>query len=204
MEKHPFNKGKAVTILVALLSLLVVSGCKSGDAQAKAQKPETVLIALDTSESAREFHKGFFASITDRLLTLPTETHVEVYRFDSSPAEVYSGPPANTREEAALLIKRVLEYQSGTEGTNLARLCTLLDSRLASLDQSAEIEIYTDCGIELMSNEDRELVKEVTTKWAENQKVKTVRIIGLRDGFREDIRELVALNEDKLSLENTH
>jgi hypothetical protein len=186
---------KFVILAVGLIGLAV--GC---DTVASVPKAGSVFIALDTSESAGIMQGKFGTQISDELMALPLGVHTMVFRFDSSPAEVYAGKPCASRDEAANLIKTTMKHRSQTRGTNMAKLVTLFAKRLEEVPSPVEVRIYTDCGVELMSKADKERVRKTTAAWATDPRISGVKIIGLRSGYREEVRDLVQLGPDKLEL----
>lgn len=194
MAKPAFPK----VALAATALLLAAAACAPS-----AEDPgvKTHLVAVDTSESAGIMHDAFGGRVRDELAGLPLEVELRLFRFDSSPAEVASGPPPDRDSEAAKLLKQVMAHRSATKGTNMAKLVALLDRHLAEVATPAKITIYTDCGVELVTPQERKAVQETTRQWSTDPRVASVRIVGLRDGYREEIRDLFQLSPDKFQLE---
>jgi hypothetical protein len=180
-----------------LIISLVIGGCVG-----QAAKGGTKIVAIDTSDSAAGQKGTFYQATMDGLMALPLEDYTVVYRFDAKPAEIHSGPPPASTEEAAKLLKRAVEHRTDQKGTNLAKLILLMDRRLDELTTPIEIQIYTDCGIELMTEAERQSVKRITSRWHEDNRITKVSFLGLRDGYREDIRSMVAVGSDKLEIDN--
>lgn len=200
MEKH--LSSKLTLWLGAILVGATLWGCTDtlADAKTTAKTPQAVYIAVDTSESARPMHKQFFNQISEELSSLPMSAHVEVFRFDSRPAEVYSGQPTDTKEEATMMLKRVLEHHTETEGTNLAKLLNEIDNRIKNNGDNRAVEVYTDCGIEKMTAAEKDQVRTLTKRWSDDPSFVKLSLIGVRDGFREELRKMLDLDESKLEI----
>ena len=177
--------------------LVLAGGCDTIEA---VPKSGSVFIALDTSESAGIMKGKFGTQISDELMALPTDVRTMVFRFDSSPAEVYAGKPSASRDEAANLIKSTMLHRSQTKGTNMARLFALFQKRLDDVPKPVEFRIYTDCGVELMTKAEKDYVRKTTLAWESDPRISGVKVIGLRSGYREEVRDLIQMGQDKLSL----
>lgn len=179
------------SVILAGLALL---GCGGGDAAPKG----SVVVAIDTSDSAIGKKGAFYKATLDGLMSLPMEDETVVYRFDAKPAEIHSGPPPESNEEAAKILKRAVEYRTEQKGTNLAKLILLIDQRIDQLKAPIEVRIYTDCGIELMTIAEKQSVERITTRWSKDERLHRLDFIGVRDGFREPLRNMVKLPPEKL------
>jgi hypothetical protein len=164
-------------------------------------KTKTYLVAVDTSESAAVTQSEFGGKIRDSLAALPMSSELRMFRFDSSPAEVYSGPPPERENQAAMLLKSVFQHKSQTPGTNMSKLVRLFDKHLNEVTSPVEVWICTDAGTELTTPAERAEIRSTTSRWAHDVRVAKVRVIGLRDGQRETIRDFFQLPPEKLTLE---
>jgi hypothetical protein len=193
---------------LSLLAFLVVAGaCSPGGSVVAEADPDTAqgavrtyLVAVDTSDSAKVTQTEFGRQIRDELTAFPLSCELRLFRFDSAPAEVSSGPPPERDNEAALLLKEVFKHRSKTPGTNMAKLVRLLDSHLDGVRSPVEIRIYTDAGTELMTEAERDDVRKKTAQWGQDDRVARVEVTGLRDGQRETIRDIFRLPPEKLKL----
>ncbi|MBS1715550.1 MAG: hypothetical protein JST30_14575 [Armatimonadetes bacterium] len=180
---------------LALASLL--SGCGTSHAETgqksdgAAVRPSTVVIALDTSTSAKAIHEELYNRIVRQMEDMPPKSHLVVFRFDSSPAEIYDGPAINDGAEAGRRLKPELQWRSKTTGTNLAKLFDRIDKRLLAGSSDIEIHVYTDCGTEEMSEKDDGAVHKITDRWKADGDVH-VAFHGVKTGHREALRDLVA------------
>lgn len=183
-----------------LFSSLIVAVVLAGCAPEQGTGSDTVVIALDTSDSAVGQHRGFFAAATDDLMSFPAHATLIVYRFDAAPAEAHTGDMPESMEEAAALVKRVVSHRTNTKGTNLRKLLDQIDQRLPELEPSTTIRIYTDCGTELMTDADRKQVESITARWDGDTRLAKLEFIGVRDGHREELREMIKLGPKKFSI----
>jgi hypothetical protein len=183
---------KYIPLALAFLAI----GCAAGP-----RESGTMFVAIDTSDSAAGQKGAFYNATLDGLMALPMNSSTVVYRFDAKPAEIHSGPPPESTEEAAKLLKRAVQYRTDTPGTNLAKLVQLIDGRLPEAPAPIDLRLFTDCGIELMTEAEKEKVKRTTIKWSHDSRVRSVTFYGVRDGYREELRRMVRLGPDKFAFE---
>lgn len=153
-----------------------------------------MILAIDTSASAKNYHEHMFNRAIGTIAQLPMETRLIIYRFDASPAEVHDGKPMVDEAEAGMKLKDELKWSTATKGTDLAGLVRKIDSRLASLPKPVALDIYTDCGSELMTKEDGAYVRQTVANWPDID----VRFIGVQSGHRERLREMFGTKEIKI------
>ncbi|HMS55663.1 MAG TPA: hypothetical protein PKA27_09715 [Fimbriimonadaceae bacterium] len=211
--------GKSLLCSLVVASLALVNGCATtGSAKAPMGSPSDLnssaesvgggrnvevsaeaiqLVAVDTSSSALPKHRRFFEETVRIFQRAPSKRPVYLYRFDSKPAEVFAEPPPGNRERVAQLLNEVLEHRSNFDGTNLTALLVLINKQVAALDGPVQVTIMTDCGVEKMSNRDDDQAKRITAKWAEGSQVQKLTLLGVADGHREKLRELIQLPQGK-------
>ncbi|MCW5938583.1 MAG: hypothetical protein KF884_06460 [Fimbriimonadaceae bacterium] len=192
----------------ALLATALLGGCSTPEGSGStadlgnaSNLVKTYLVAVDTSESAAVTQSEFGGKIRDSLAALPMSCELRMFRFDSSPAEVYSGRPPERENEAAMMLKSVFQHKSQTPGTNMGKLVRLLDKHLNEVPTPVEVWICTDAGTEMTTTAERAEIRATTARWSHDVRVAKVRVIGLRDGERETIRDLFRLSPEKLNLE---
>lgn len=183
-------------ISLSFLLATFVVGC-TGHA-VEGEPPGPLLMALDTSGSARESHGKFFPMAREAIESLPGKATLFLYRFDASPAEVYSNFPPGSSEEIGEMLNDSLKHRSSTDGTNLAKLFVQFDARIAELGRPVSILVFTDCGTEKMTRFEEEQVQRITKRWGERQLVDSLRFVGVQAGHREKLRTIVKLPIDKL------
>lgn len=137
--KQFFSKAAAVAI-VAIISL---TGCVG---KSEPSNEPTMIMAIDTSGSAAKDHGAIFAKCSDMIQAMPEGKSLFLYRFDSSPAEVYSQEPPTGSDDIAEILNKVLEHKSATKGTDLAKLFVLVDKRIQDLNVPVQVAVFTDCG----------------------------------------------------------
>ncbi len=184
--------GKIIFSCVILLALI---GCGSESTESG---PKAYFVAVDTSKSAKPFHGEMFKYASEVLMTAPMSSNVTVYRFDSTPAEVYSSVPPGSTEEAGILLNKTLQHTSKTDGTNLQKLIVSIDQRIATVNGASRVVILTDCGVEMMTAQEKEQVKRITAKWDEQGSVDKISLKGVQPGFREELRELLRVSPSRL------
>lgn len=181
---------KKSRIVAAALILLLLSACNP-----PAEFKGTHVAAIDTSESSRDQIGYYQAAVRDTGMSASLESNFIIYRFDSSPAEIHSGKPPQTLEEATHIVNKVVGRQSDTDGTNLAKLFSVIDKRLPSLPQPVRLVVYTDCGIENMTPEEKAQVTQTVAKWKDENLLESLTFAGLRDEFKLQIREIIDQSE---------
>ena len=128
----------------------------------------------------------------------PPELLRALGRFDTDPAEIYSGETPASEEDAAKILKKVLPVSQSKPGTNLLKLVRQLDE-LGKVDALPLIAfVYTDCGFEEMTNQELDECKELTASWAKASKQVEFRFIGVEDGYREKLRKLIAIPREQV------
>ena len=191
--------GKTLTKLLPLIGLLV--GCaKDGPAAVKGS-PSLELLAVDTSGSAVAEHPRFFGEAAQAIMDMPEASRLYVYRFDAAPAEVHSGEPPATQEDASDMLNKALSHRTATKGTNLAKLFRLMDRQIESHQGPVWVLVFTDAGTELMSSSERMEVRTITKRWAGSDRLQAVEFVGVVDGQREALRDMVAISGDRLKIE---
>lgn len=182
-------------------AVLGIAGCSPSQADtgrpaaSSAPRRQTVVLALDTSTSAKTIHEELYNRIVRQMEDMPAQTHLVVFRFDSSPAEIYDGPAINDGAEAGRRLKPELQWRSQTTGTNLAKLFDRIDKRLRPGDEDVRVDVYTDCGTEEMTERDNGAVQKLTERWKSGGGVR-VAFHGVKTGHREALRDLVAFPVD--------
>lgn len=201
--------GRGLFFSLHVMLLMCVVGCSSGDRALASASNSTIasgsdgggnveisadaiqLIAVDTSSSAKPKHRRFFDETVRIFQRAPSKKAIYLYRFDSKPAEVFAEPPPGNREKVAQLLNDVLKHRSNFDGTNLTSLLVLVNKQISALDGPVQITIMTDCGVEKMSQRDDEQAIRITSKWAEGSQVQKITVMGVADGHREKLRELI-------------
>lgn len=201
---------RSISALAGLaVAVVLITGCSAPDTIARGddsrpwnwKEARSFFVALDTSASAQIMHKQFGKIQQNHLMTIPMDATLRLFRFDSSPAEVSSGQPPARETDAAKLLKSVFAHRSKEDGTNMALLIELLDKHVDEVRPPVEITIYTDAGIENMTAMEKAAVRAVTGRWATDDRVLGVRVVGLRDGWREPVRELLRLPPIKFAVD---
>jgi hypothetical protein len=175
---------------------LLMGGLACGPGDARPQVG-TTFVAIDTSDSAAGQKGTFYQATLDGLMALPLDSTTVVYRFDAKPAEIHSGSPPHSTEDAAKLLKRAVDHRTDQRGTNLAKLILLISQRIDESPTPAEIIIYTDCGTELMTEAEKQSVQRMTGKWAADARVRKLTFLGVRDGYREQLRDMIKVGPGK-------
>jgi hypothetical protein len=158
------------------------------------------IMALDTSGSAVSSHGAMFKRASEMIQDLPDGQPLYLYRFDSSPAEVYSQVPPGALDEIAAELNSVLKHRSATKGTNLAKLFSAMDERIKALAVPVKIVVFTDCGTEEMRPGEVEQVKQITREWEEGGQVTDVQMVGVADSYREPLRQMILLDPKRLEI----
>lgn len=184
------------SVLLLVVLAVLTGGCAEpmlgGNAQrveASSRSAGTYVIALDTSGSAADARGRFFRRAREIIMRAPADALVELYRFDSDPAEFYSGPPHQTDEEASMELKRGLDRRSRVDGTNMLKLFQRIDRRLPDYTGRVSIWVFTDCGIEKMTQKDLAEMARLTALWAARGTVEKIRLVGVEPGHREKLRD---------------
>ncbi len=188
-----------------VLLALTISGCSQAPNPSSGQvgttgEKENLCIALDTSGSAEASRLAYLKSM--RSLVVDSRfANLTLFRFDSNPAEIYSGTVMPNEEEASVFLAKYVKYSAGTEGTNLLKLLNLIDKQVKRTARPTEIVILTDCGFENMPNKELEETKLLVKTWTDNPKIKSIVVKGVADGNREKLRALFDAAADKFSIE---
>lgn len=189
MSLNLTKRGRWVLVALILIGAAVLSQCSTpASPPASSKHKANYFIAFDTSESARPKLPEFLKDARNFLTSVDSDTKAILFRFDSKPAEFYSGSAFTGPEDAAKVLKPLLEHISTEKGTNLFKLLIRIDSLLPTLGPNVHVVVYTDAGTELMSNDDIRGCKDIAKKWEGSNQVKKVRFIGVRSGYREEIR----------------
>jgi hypothetical protein len=176
--------------------LLALAGCRLA---APSAEPITMM-ALDTSGSAIASHEAMFKRAAEMIQELPDGQPLYLYRFDSSPAEVYSQTPPGAFDEISTELNTVLKHRSATKGTNLAKLFAAMNQRIATLGVPVKIVVFTDCGTEEMGPNEIRQTKQITSDWERDSMVTSVQLIGVGDSYREQLRKMIMLDPKKLEI----
>lgn len=158
------------------------------------------LFAIDVSESSKDQFEDFAGSIRNEMMNLREDDEVYLYRFDSKPAEFFSGHPPHSLEEATKTVLKVREHSSNTEGTNLYLLLSAFEGAISRSSSPFKVMIYSDCGVEKMSANEISKAKEIVGRWSGDSRFLGIEYVGIRDGWREKIREILPLPSSQLSL----
>lgn len=201
MRRNLTEHWRWVSVASLLIGTAVLSQCSTpASPPASSEHNASYFIAFDTSESARPKLPKFLKDAGNFLTSVDPDTKVILFRFDSKPAEFYSGTAFAGPEDAARVLKPLLEHTSIEKGTNLSKLLIKIDSLLPNLGPNVHVIVYTDAGTELMSNDDIRGCKDVAKKWGDSNQVKKVKFIGVRPGYREEIRR--CMPNSKIVIEN--
>lgn len=180
----------------------MLGGCGSPESEKNGNGlPESkhiVVLAIDTSGSASKIKESLCKRASQDFFATRDNDEVVIYRFDNEPAEIYSGDPPGSEEQAAAKLKSLLPFSQKGEGTNLLKLVEKIDELYRSEKLPMKIFIYTDCGFEEMSNLELDKCKEITSAWGTNHNDIEVDFVGVTDGFREKLRKLVALPRSRI------
>lgn len=174
-----------------------MNGCSGAVAQTDLP---AIYFALDVSESSKDFYERFAGELSDRLLRTPRGSTTAVFRFDSAPAEIHSGAPPETLEEAAHIIKKTEAHSTETDGTNLAKLFDEIDKTQKRVGKRFSLVIFTDCGIEKMTGAEKVRARELVNGWEADGSLISIQLVGIRDGWREPIREILQLPDAQLEI----
>ncbi len=158
------------------------------------------LIAIDVSESSKDQFEVFAGSIRNDMMSLRSDDEVFLFRFDSKPAEFFSGHPPESLEEATKTVLKVREHSSETEGTNLYLLLNAFEGTIERSNSPYKIMIYSDCGVEKMSADEIAMAKEIVARWSVDGRFLGMEFVGIRDGWREKIREILLLPSSQLNI----
>ena len=171
---------------LGILLLVLLSGCSSSEFIAK---DRIVVLALDTSGSAKEIHSILASKMRNTMEDCPPAARMLLFRFDSEPADFYDGVALTDGAEAGKKIKEELNRRSMESGTNLSKLFVAVKNILKGSDCLADIHIFTDCGIEEMTPKEVDTAREISSEWSALGY--RVHFHGVRSGFRERIRSMV-------------
>jgi len=194
------NIFKALSVL-PIISLLTLFGCAEIQFNCEDSNYSEILIGVDTSGSSKQFSKNYHQSLSRFLIDQSPTTHITLFRFDCNTAEVYDGNPPETLEQSSMLLKRVLTHSTDTKGTNLNELFKAFDKSIVKNNFQCLLKIYTDCGVEELTNSDLDNCKILIKNWDENHKVSTIQFSGLQDGNRELLRKICDSKNIKLVFE---
>jgi hypothetical protein len=189
----------SITVVVFVLIATLCSGCTSGAAeQQTGSSPSRIVLAIDTSGSAEKKRNELYKRASEDFFMTKDSDKIVVFRFDTDPAEIYSGETPASEEDAAKILKKVLPVSQSKPGTNLLKLVRQLDE-LGKVDALPLIAfVYTDCGFEEMTNQELDECKELTANWAKASKQVEFRFIGVEDGYREKLRKLIAIPREQV------
>lgn len=187
------------------LLVLTLAGCSQAPSHSsgqvgEAEASQNLCIALDTSGSAEASRVTYLKAMRS-LVVDNRYANLTLFRFDSNPAEIYSGKVMPNEEEASVFLAKYVKYSAGTEGTNLLKLLNLIDKQVKRTDRPTEIVILTDCGFENMPNKELEETKVLVKTWTSNPRIKSIMAKGVADGNREKLRALFDAAADKFSIE---
>jgi len=185
--------------------VLLLSGCTQVPNESPGQSNQTgtkphLCIALDTSGSA-EASRITYLKVMRSLVVDERFADLTLFRFDSNPAEIYSGKMMPNEEEASVFLAKYVKYSAGTEGTNLLKLLSLIDKQIKRTNHPTDIIILTDCGFENMPNKELEETKLVVKSWTSNPNVRSIVAKGVADGNREKLRALFEAAADRFSID---
>jgi len=171
-----------------------------GSSTTTRQRPIVTFVAVDTSGSARGHHAQLFTAAKSELVKIPSKEQVYVYRFDHDPAEVFSGSPPD-QERAPHLIRELMKHQTDKAGTNLAKLFERMQKQITAIGCRAKVVVFTDSGTELMTREEKDVVRQLTRQWASQGDVAELRFVGVAGGQRESLRDMIEMPKDRLRIE---
>lgn len=196
--------GGVLGIVILFATVFSAMSCASskattGEGMPASPSDPVLFLAIDTSGSAKEQNKEVFGRATDLVLEAPEGKPVYIYRFDSAPAEVFSEEPPATREDIAKVLNKLMDRSSTTTGTNLYLLFERMEKTLERSSREVRIVVFTDCGFEEMKDKDIEGVKKITKAWNSSDRIESLTFIGVKPGFREQLRDMVEMSDDKLS-----
>jgi hypothetical protein len=173
---------------------LAATGCGTGSNSASGTESNSqkslLYVALDTSNSVGSEKGPLFRQASTAMIESAESVYITLYRFDAEPAECWTGANVESEEDAAGILTKAYQYKSTTIGTNLRKLLDSISARLKEQPLPAEVLIFTDCGFEEMQNDDLDACKLITKQWAERSPQVTVKLIGVKDGYREKLRAL--------------
>jgi hypothetical protein len=155
----------------------------------------TAFIALDTSGSAAAKHEEFFGRAKQLISKLPENDVLYLYRFDSSPAEVYSQPKPESEDDISALLKECLTHTSNTPGTNLAKLFQRWDRLREKTKGPVQMFVFTDCGTEEMTRQEQDTVRGLVKQWDQDERVVGLHFVGVSGGNREEIQNMVEMDK---------
>lgn len=166
--------------------------------------PIDLFVGLDTSGSAEAEKAKFYKRALDankRILAAPAGSTIELYRFDDAVHEIYVGAPIDQPSQLAQKLRDSLNPSQATTGTNLLKLMETIDARLDATAGEARLLVLTDCGTELMTPKEFGVMESIAKKWARGDKVKEMRIAGLRPLHRDVLRKRLSALGPRLVLE---
>ena len=76
------------------------------------------------------------------------------------------------------------------------RLFQEIDRRIPEWTKPVSIRIYTDCGTELMSQDEFRQMLKLTESWKEQGTQPEISFVGVDTGFRETLRNSIAFSVD--------
>lgn len=177
----------------AALACLVSGGCSGSPRTVAASGPPSIgtrVVAVDVSQSAKDHWPELYPKARNLAEETVRGTRLAVFRFDVSVAEVYDGDGVLDAAEAGKRLKPIVQHKANASGTNLALVVRRVVERASDWPQPIEVNIVTDCGIELMSKSDREFVRATAEAWRATGEV-TIRFHGVTTGHREALRDIV-------------
>lgn len=147
-----------------LVYVLLIVCCLIGCGASPSASTTINLIAIDVSESSKDQFDEFAGAIRNEMMSMRSEDEVFLFRFDSKPAEFFSGHPPHSLEEATKTVLKVREHSSNTEGTNLYLLLNSFEGAIARSSSPFKVMIFSDCGVEKMSGDEIVKAKEIVAR----------------------------------------
>lgn len=187
------------THLNSTLLLFVIAGC----AQPANRTACDVLVAIDTSGSARPDLAGYVAATSEVVQRLnPERDRLTVFRFDHKASELYDGPSPKLLESFELKLVSDLEDAASKRGTLPTNAVLAIAEHASRLNpQHPKVVIFfTDGG-----NDDLRAAAlsdgiEAAKRLASDASIAKVIVAGVRPGLRESVRERLSPLQSKLVL----
>ena len=160
--------------LASALIALSLAGCSAGpDAP-----PQTVVVGIDTSGSARPLLAAFVAStkLVAAKLHPRGKDLLTVYRFDSQAHELYSGPRPISLEHLQDILLREVAPSADRLGTLPTKFLQQAAAQLLENPQGppATVFVLTDGGNDDLSGSANQAAKAVALEIAEHPRIEKV------------------------------
>lgn len=169
---------------------LVITSCTTEPSSKVSRKAANIVIALDASGSADNKRESFFKLAQIELSSQSQATNVTIFRFDSAPEEVYDGS-IRSGEVMSRFLRQALQQRKESYGTNLYKLLTKIHSVQKRKGSRVGVIVFTDCGVETMTDEQFRLSKQMVKQWYQSKAIEFVKLVGVTRQYRTILRERI-------------